>query len=168
MLIAFPFATFTISLDSHIPEVHDLFRGRKGAFKKTILFIEKLKQKGKNVSIHIALGEFNIDRIDETITYALEFSREVVLATVYLKNQNDNIEYQSKLQAVKKRYLLSQEVILVGFAEYCENPDCLYGKNIVFINKDGNSVDCYWKKNGGKIISIDSALTRKVVGIEEN
>lgn len=46
-VIELNFSNYTISVDSHIKEVHDKFRDGKGSFEKTLLFIKKLKSNKK-------------------------------------------------------------------------------------------------------------------------
>lgn len=153
-IIKLNFSTYTVSIDSHIEGVHNEFRGNKNAFKKTIAFIKRLKLNNKNISIHITIYPGNIRYIDRTIAFCRKFSNEIVVSTVYhdrLVVGGKNKEYNQKLNFFKKKYLKDQNIILVGFAQYCKNKNCLNQKNIFMVNAKGELVDCYWKKNGGLV-----------------
>ena len=154
-IIKLNFSTYTVSIDSHIESVHDKFRGRKGAFKKTINFIKKLNLKNKNVSIHITIHPDNIDYIEETINFCKDFTKEIVVSSIYHNkfNEHDGPKgYNQEVISFKKKYLNRSDIILVGFTPFCENENCLDQKNVFTINKKGESVSCYWKKDGGEVI----------------
>lgn len=153
------FSSFTISVDSHIDSKHDEFRGRKGALQKTIRFLKKLKKFGKNISIHTAIHPDNLDHIEKTIGFCKQFSSEIVIASVYYCNDYIKGEkakkYISDLEKVKLNYIDNPDVILVGFEKgmSCTNKHCLDQKNVFMINKNGELVECYWKRNGGKVVT---------------
>ncbi|KKQ18596.1 MAG: Radical SAM domain protein [Berkelbacteria bacterium GW2011_GWA1_36_9] len=154
-IIKLNFSTYTVSIDSHIESVHDKFRGRKGAFLKTVAFIKKLNLNDKNVSIHITIHPDNINHIEETINFCKGFSKEIVVSSIYhnkLSEHNKLKGYNQELINFKKKYLNSSDVILVGFTPFCENKNCLDQKNIFMINRKGELVSCYWKKGGGTFI----------------
>jgi MoaA/NifB/PqqE/SkfB family radical SAM enzyme len=153
------FSTFTVSIDSHIDRVHDEFRGRKGALKKTIHFLEELKRAEKNISIHTAIHPANLNHIEDTIDFCKQFSPEIVIASIYYCNDHikdgDVKQYMSELEKFKSKYKNHPDIILVGFEKNmsCTNKHCLDQKNVFMINKNGELVTCYWKKDGGKIVS---------------
>jgi len=154
-IIKLNFSTYTVSIDSHIENIHDKFRGRMSAFKKTVAFIKKLKLNNRNVSIHITLHPENIDNIEETINFCKIFSKEIVVSSIYNNKLNEYDEpkgYSQKLINFKKKYLNSPDITLVGFTPFCENKDCLDQKSIFVINRKGELVSCYWKEDGGEVI----------------
>jgi MoaA/NifB/PqqE/SkfB family radical SAM enzyme len=154
-IIKLNFSTYTVSIDSHIEAAHNKFRGRKGAFKKTIAFIKKLNLKHRNVSIHITINSDNIKHIEETINFCKGFSKEIVVSSIYhnkLDEQEKLKGYNKELINFKKKHFNSPDVILVGFTPFCENGNCLDQKNIFTINRRGELVSCYWKKSGGEFI----------------
>jgi len=59
-----------ISIDSHIPEINDEFRGVKGAFEKAVRGIKLCKENGIKVSIMSTLSKINRDNIDNLIEFA--------------------------------------------------------------------------------------------------
>jgi MoaA/NifB/PqqE/SkfB family radical SAM enzyme len=150
------FDTYTISIDSCKENNHDEFRGRKGAFKKVISFAKLLNKNNKNLSIHIALHQNNIDHIEETIDFCRQFNCEIVVGSIYYEKLgfNDKIidDYQKKIQGFKNEYLSDKDIILVGFCKYCESEQCLDQKQVFTVDSHGQLVSCYWKKGGGKII----------------
>lgn len=58
-----------ISLDSHIEEIHDSFRGVIGAFKKTVETIKKLKEYNYSVTILTTITKFRIDSFNEFLDF---------------------------------------------------------------------------------------------------
>jgi len=154
-IIKLNFSTYTVSIDSHIENIHDKFRGRKGAFKKTVAFIKKLKLNNRNVSIHITLHPENINNIEETINFCKDFSKEIIVSSIYRNKLNEQDElngYNQELINFKKKYLNSPDIILVGFTPFCESKNCLDQKSIFTINRKGKLVSCYWKEGGGEVI----------------
>lgn len=156
------FSTFTVSIDSHIDTVHDEFRGRKGALKRTVHFLKELKKAGKNISIHTAIHPANLDHIKDTINFCKQFSSEIVIASIYYCNdhikRSEIKQYNSELEKFKSKYINHPHIILVGFERNmcCNNKQCLDQKNVFMINKNGKLVTCYWKKDGGKIVTKSS------------
>mgnify|MGYP001578858503 CR=1 FL=1 len=151
-IVKLNFFTYTVSIDSHIENIHDKFRGRKGAFKKTIAFIKKLKLNNKNLSIHITLHPENINHIEETINFSKGYSKEIIVSSIYhnkLDEQDEPRGYNQELMNFKKKYLNSPDIILVGFTPFCENKNCLDQKNIFTINRKGELVSCYFVWNSG-------------------
>ena len=153
-IVKLNFSTYTVSIDSHIVKMHDKLRGRKGAFKKTVAFIKKLKLNNKNVSIHITIHPENINHIEETINFCKGFSKEIVVSSIYHNKLSEHDEpkgYSLKLINFKKKYLNSPDVILVGFTPFCESENCLDQKSIFTINRKGELVSCYWKKTAERL-----------------
>lgn len=150
------FDTYTISVDSHLNENHDEFRGRRGALKDTLSFVRFLGKNKKNLSIHIALHQKNIDHIEKTINFCKQFNCEIVIGSIYYEKLgfNDRIvnNYQAKIRDFKRNFLFDKSIILVGFCKYCQSKECVDQKKVFTVNCHSQLVSCYWKKNGGKII----------------
>ncbi len=62
--------TVSISLDSHIPEQHDEFRGVKGSWEKAVNAIKALRKKGVLVQVNTTLTQQNYDQIDDIMSLA--------------------------------------------------------------------------------------------------
>jgi radical SAM protein with 4Fe4S-binding SPASM domain len=60
--------TVSISLDSHIPEQHDEFRGVKGSWEKAVSAIKALRKNGVLVQVNTTLTQQNYDQIDDIIS----------------------------------------------------------------------------------------------------
>jgi radical SAM protein with 4Fe4S-binding SPASM domain len=58
-----------ISLDSHIPERNDRFRGVPGAFKNAMRGIETCKKHGIRTSVMMTLSKFNYENLGEMIDF---------------------------------------------------------------------------------------------------
>jgi radical SAM protein with 4Fe4S-binding SPASM domain len=62
--------TVSISLDSHIPEQHDEFRGVKGAWEKAVKAIKALRENGVLVQVNTTVTQQNYDQIDDIMSLA--------------------------------------------------------------------------------------------------
>jgi len=62
--------TVSISLDSHIPEQHDEFRGVSGSWEKAVNAIKALQQNGVLVQVNTTLTQQNYDQIDDIMALA--------------------------------------------------------------------------------------------------
>jgi radical SAM protein with 4Fe4S-binding SPASM domain len=62
--------TVSISIDSHIPEHHDDFRGVKGSWEKAISAIEALRANDVLVQVNTTLTQQNYDEIDDVMSLA--------------------------------------------------------------------------------------------------
>ncbi len=59
-----------ISVDSLSPEIHDNFRGRKGAWAKTMQGIDACKDAGMPFQIHFSATDETADEIDDMVAFA--------------------------------------------------------------------------------------------------
>jgi len=62
--------TVSISLDSHIPEQHDEFRGVKGSWEKAVGAIKALRKNGVLVQVNTTVTQQNYDQIDDIMSLA--------------------------------------------------------------------------------------------------
>jgi radical SAM protein with 4Fe4S-binding SPASM domain len=62
--------TVSISLDSHIPEQHDEFRGVAGAWEKAVGAIKALRENGVLVQVNTTVTQQNYDQIDDIMSLA--------------------------------------------------------------------------------------------------
>lgn len=61
-------ATVSISLDSHIPEQHDKFRGVKGSWGKAVNAIKALRKNGVLLQVNTTVTQQNYDQIDDIMS----------------------------------------------------------------------------------------------------
>ncbi len=66
------FLKVTVSIDSLTPDIHDQFRGKKGAWKKTMEGINHLKAEGITIKPAIALSKLNLSEIVDLFTLFCE------------------------------------------------------------------------------------------------
>jgi MoaA/NifB/PqqE/SkfB family radical SAM enzyme len=59
-----------ISLDSLVPEKHDVFRGRKGAWEKTMAAIDACVAGGLAFQLHFSVTDDTADEIDDMVAFA--------------------------------------------------------------------------------------------------
>lgn len=149
-VIELNFSNYTVSVDSHINQIHDEFRGVPGALKQSIDFLEKLKSKKRKIAIHITLHPNNIDLIEDTIKFCKNFTSEIAVGSVYHNILNVNFNkltrYDEKIEKFKEKYINNPEVIIIGFTPFCKSKNCLDQKNVFMFNYKGEMVECYWKK----------------------
>ena len=62
--------TVSISLDSHIPEQHDEFRGVVGSWEKAVKAIKALRENGVLVQVNTTVTQQNYDQIDDIMSLA--------------------------------------------------------------------------------------------------
>ncbi|HDP70009.1 MAG TPA: heme b synthase [Actinobacteria bacterium] len=62
----------SVSLDSAIREVHDEFRGVKGAFEASLKGLEKAKRAGVEFQINTTITKRNIDEIEDILNLAIK------------------------------------------------------------------------------------------------
>jgi MoaA/NifB/PqqE/SkfB family radical SAM enzyme len=62
--------TVSISLDSHIPEQHDEFRGVNGSWEKAVKAIKALRENGVLVQVNTTVTQQNYDQIDDIMSLA--------------------------------------------------------------------------------------------------
>ena len=60
--------TISISLDSHIPEQHDKFRGIQGSWEKAVNAIKVLRKNGVLVQVNTTVTQQNYSQIDEIMS----------------------------------------------------------------------------------------------------
>jgi GeoRSP system radical SAM/SPASM protein len=64
------FSKVGISLDSHLADVHDGFRGIKGSHQKAVAALAHLKEAGIKTSISTVICKINYTAVDELIAFA--------------------------------------------------------------------------------------------------
>ena len=64
------FSKVGISIDSHVPEVHDHFRGIRGSHEKAVAALAHLKDVGIKTSISTVICKINHQSIQELISFA--------------------------------------------------------------------------------------------------
>ncbi len=66
------FTKIGISIDSHLPEVHDEFRGIKGSHAKAVQALDHLNKAGIETSISTVICKINHNAIEDLIDFAIE------------------------------------------------------------------------------------------------
>lgn len=78
-----PVFQIQVSIDG-IGEKHNLFRGRKGAFKRSCTTLRRLKDEGISTSISTTATSQNVNQIEEIINLAFELGCEAYKAIPFL------------------------------------------------------------------------------------
>jgi radical SAM protein with 4Fe4S-binding SPASM domain len=61
-----------LNLDSHIPEIYDMFRGIKGAFERSLEAIKLCLEEGISFRVNVTVTKLNINHLQEIASYAIE------------------------------------------------------------------------------------------------
>jgi MoaA/NifB/PqqE/SkfB family radical SAM enzyme len=152
-ILEFPFSGLTVSVDSHKDDIHDDFRGKKGALRKTIAFLKQLKLRRRPVTAHVTVHRENLDHVEDTVAFCREFCSEVTIGSIHnypsLLEDSHLLAYQTKLENLKANYYMEPEVTCVGFESPCVFSDCPDGKNLRIVNRKGEVTPCCWRGNPG-------------------
>ena len=128
------------SLDSCIAEEHDVFRGKKGSFTKTLSAIDILKREGFEISLNTMIGTHNKDHINELIDFIKKLEVNSVLDVIVPEGRalNLNEDIIDSAKVIKKIYKdneknINKESLSIG---------CGVGNRFVYIKSDGNIYLC--------------------------
>lgn len=144
--------TAFVSLDDVREDVHDRFRGMKGAFRNTVEGIGLLKQNGIRVVVNITIWKQNVKRTLEIIDFCREgLGVECRIAPiVYVGRgkcfENDDVTVEDVVGAMKK-VIGSREQLVLGYcgeAEWMNRniPGCGVGHRMLYIKSDGEMCLC--------------------------
>jgi len=154
-----------VSLDSYIPEHHDLHRGVEGAYEKTLAGIKNLKKYDITPHIEIVITSVNLNDIDKTIELLYKLGIKVVTIGPVLTNTGRGCINKKKLILNKELFKSTGEKIRELNKKYndsmCITPTreffaystkksvpkkeikCGVGKSILYISPDGLVYPCF-------------------------
>ena len=104
--------SFHISLDGHEPEIHDNFRGMKGAFQRTLDCIHMLNDAGFGIKVVHSLHRQNSQYLEQMMDFAEEMDLPLTFGQVYRFGRcESNVEdvyldaasYRDVFRGVRKR-----------------------------------------------------------------
>lgn len=144
----------SISLDSSSEEIHDKFRGQKGAFRKTCMNIKKLAENGIFVRVASSIFDENMWEIDQIAKlavslgarfYSYNFIEGFGRGKEFQKNEFDNKiyarDYLDYLTSVMERY--KGIIPIVESEAYLKSSEnCGAGINSVLVGADGDIRPC--------------------------
>lgn len=143
------FLQVSVSLDSVTPEIHDFFRGRKGAWKKTMEGIRNLKEESMKIKPAIALSKLNLKEVIELHTFLVEEElTDYRLMPVFATRRETPLdigitpeEYENALRDV---FVLEKdhEVKSKPFVEPRKEANCGIGTYSLVIRSDGGVIPC--------------------------
>ena len=114
-----------ISLDSHIPEIHDSFRGKKGAFKKTTDTIKKLLSNDYSVTILTTISKSRLSTFEDFLNYLYELGVHGLHTTLLIPagrgsdlidealSPREHKEFLEKYREYKEKYKKISSFILL-------------------------------------------------------
>lgn len=141
-----------ISLDSHLPEIHDKVRGKRGAFAKTINSIRTLKQIGISVKVSLAAHKLNQQTYRDSVTWIRnELGTEVLLDRIIKAGYE--LDSETGLEISEYYNLIAPMLSNRTFAsKLCSNeplqssgliePSCGIAHSFVYITADGEVALC--------------------------
>lgn len=137
------------SLDAYSSELHDEFRGKRGALKKTITNIKLLKQYDIPVTVNTMVGEHNINELNDLIDYLnLELEVPYVVDVIMPVGRGkvsdteeayfETLPYLRTICGTKERCILGTK----GNNADLENNFCGIGNSLMYISYNGNANLC--------------------------
>lgn len=142
-----------ISFDSADPEVHDKFRGRKGAFDGAVEAVKAAKGAGIMTDMYLTISPYNIDNIDDLYQMAddlgmEEMSMTGIIAVGNWKDHEDEVLTRvdaKRLEAFHKSKNSVPEGPRVTALPYLMGPDmfgCFAGNRWMHIASTGDALPC--------------------------
>ncbi|MDV0446808.1 PqqA peptide cyclase [Methanosarcinaceae archaeon Ag5] len=142
-----------ISFDSADPEVHDKFRGRKGAFDDAINAVKNAKAAGIMTDMYLTISPYNIDNIEELYALATdlgmdEMSMTGIIAVGNWKSHEDEVITRvdaKRLEEFHKRINSTPGGPRVSALPYLLGPDmfgCFAGSRWMHVASTGDVLPC--------------------------
>lgn len=156
--------SLTISLDSHIPSLHDELRGGKGTFEKTLKTIYAAKKENLNVIINSVVSKKNIHIIPDSIIFFRKLNVDAVhlmpILNVYplntLQMQDKKLFFRKedrlilrqqikKIENAFKETRLPKDPFISDYPDFLagKKPVCQRGNLAVEIDYKGNVYPCF-------------------------
>ena len=134
-----------ISIDSHLPERHNEFRGINNAFELAIRGVKACKNNGLKVSIMTTLSKYNIDNMDKMLELFTSLGVDGIAFERFVPEGRGKNIPQYALSASELKEGLSK---LVKFRK--DNPKIKVWSNdplLQFVDQDLNKLTKEYKKN---------------------
>lgn len=155
----------TISIDDSRAEEHDIFRGVKGSFNRTVEALKLLQKAKVEYGINCCLNRRNLERYNEIIDLAMRYGADRIAFldlklsgrmkknTEWLPSYDEYLKVMYGLAAAKIRYRRKIDVALDVFL-HCRNLEesirefrkgyvsCQAGKNRLSIDSEGSIYPC--------------------------
>lgn len=144
-----------VSIDSSIPEVHDKFRGMKGAFEKSCRNIKRMTDSGITVRVASSIFKENMWEIDKLADLAVflgakmfvfnfveDFGRGTQMGRVdKVEDKLDAMAYIRYVNGIVKRY---KDIIPIvkGEEHILGSQNCGSAVNSIMVGADGNIRPC--------------------------
>lgn len=172
----------SISLDSHIPNIHDRIRNQEGAFEKTIIGIKKCVEAGIVVRLSSMVLPSNFDSMEEQLRFFISLGVEnITLRTIFPVGRAEfnkqlivDIDFTNIINLVDS---LNKEFPEVNIehnfskdsSKNCSSACVCHGAdNLIHIDSKGFVSSCSWlykfdrqRFNGGNIKSYSLELCIK-------
>ncbi|MCL2863681.1 MAG: radical SAM protein [Methanimicrococcus sp.] len=142
-----------ISFDSADPEIHDKFRGRKGAFDDAVDAVKSAKNAGIMTDMYLTISPYNIDNIDDLYQMAAdmgmdEMSMTGIIAVGNWKDREDEVITRvdaKRLEAFHKSKNSTPDGPRVTALPYLMGPEmfgCFAGNRWMHIASTGDVLPC--------------------------
>jgi len=136
----------SISIDSHIPEMHDRFRNHKGAFEKILKGIEAIKKKRNggrpNIAIRAVILKENIQQIEEYINFFKDKVDEISFAPLQIPlsenlnckeinlNKEDGIKLKKIIAGLEEKFSFLKLPYYKLMPQFITDPRALLNNNL--------------------------------------
>lgn len=144
-LIKYNITNISVSLDSHIPEKHDLIRNSPGAYNKVINAIKIMKKNNINCRIRATISKLNFEEMEDIVLKAIEIGVDTLVlgpimpvgnainsSELLFQNSSEFKEFIDKFYLLKEKYK--------GIINIITN-ECLHGiKYLDFNDENQNGI----------------------------
>ncbi len=126
------------SIDSHLPEVHDEFRGVKGSLERTLKSIKYLRNTGIEIGVNTMVGKHNLDHIEDTIKFIKELDLPCVLDAIIPSGRAKELKEDMYAAVQKIHDLYTSPLINIDL----KITDCGVGTRFLYLKSNGNICMC--------------------------
>lgn len=138
---------FNISIDSVDEKIHDTFRGKKGALKKTVKAVHLLKEAGFSIKISVSLSQCNKKGFTDVLNYCKENDLEIEILPVLSSGRGVKglaVSPEEYYDRLVERFTYMKEGFLKGTFEIHEKmgEGCDIARNSIGIKADGTILAC--------------------------
>jgi len=142
-----------ISFDSADPEVHDKFRGRKGAFNDAVEAVKNARDAGIMTDMYLTISPYNIDNLDDLYQLASELNMDEmsmtgIIAVGNWKDHEDEVITRvdaKRLEEFHKKINSTPGGPRVSALPYLMGPDmfgCFAGNRWMHVASTGDVLPC--------------------------
>ncbi len=137
-----------LSLDGFSESTHDVFRGKKGAFRGVMTAIRLLTENEIPVKLGVTIHRKNLQELDDIVNFARSKEIEIAFHSIINTGQIDIVGYAVSQEEYQRYVDKYSNLENVNFREVPGKKynllDCPAGKKIFGIKPTGLFTPCHW------------------------